>query len=79
MIDTPTAARDYVPKTSAASVVTHARVMRPSVKVLFITGFAENAAADNGHLEPGMELLTKPFTLEARSTKVAKMLATAAG
>jgi hypothetical protein len=42
--------------------------------VLFITGFAENAAVGNGHLEPGMELLTKPFSLDALTTKVADML-----
>jgi len=51
-----------------------ARALRPGLKVLFITGFAENAAVGNGHMEPGMELLTKPFTLEALSTKVAQML-----
>lgn len=51
-----------------------ARAMRPGLKVLFIIGFAENAAVGNGHMEPGMELLTKPFTLEALSTKVAQML-----
>ncbi|GGE90489.1 PAS domain S-box protein [Sphingomonas prati] len=51
-----------------------ARALRPGLKVLFITGFAENAAVGNGHLEPGMELLTKPFTLEALSMKVAEML-----
>jgi PAS domain S-box-containing protein len=50
------------------------RVLRPGLKVLFITGFAENAAVGNGHLEGGMELLTKPFTLEALSSKVANML-----
>ena len=51
-----------------------ARALRPGLKVLFITGFAENAAVGNGHLEPGMELLTKPFTLEALSGKVAELL-----
>ncbi|WP_174297032.1 hybrid sensor histidine kinase/response regulator [Sphingomonas bacterium] len=57
-------------------VADEARRLRPGLKVLFITGFAENAAVGNGHLEPGMELLTKPFTLEALSTKVADMLRT---
>ena len=51
-----------------------ARALRPGLKVLFITGFAENAAVGNGHMEPGMELLTKPFSLEALTTKVAEML-----
>jgi len=57
-------------------VADHARALRPGLKVLFITGFAENAAVGNGHLEPGMELLTKPFTLEALTSKVAAMIKT---
>ena len=51
-----------------------ARSLRPGLKVLFITGFAENAAVGNGHLEPGMALLTKPFSLDALTAKVADML-----
>jgi hypothetical protein len=42
--------------------------------VLFITGYAENAAVGNGHLEPGMEVLTKPFTMQALAVKVAEMI-----
>lgn len=51
-----------------------ARSLRPGLKVLFITGYAENVAVGNGHLEPGMELLTKPFSMEALVAKVASML-----
>jgi len=51
-----------------------ARALRPGLKVLFITGYAENAAVGNGHLEPGMELLTKPFSMEALAAKVADMM-----
>jgi PAS domain S-box-containing protein len=51
-----------------------ARTLRPGLKVLFITGYAENAAVGNGHLEPGMELLTKPFTIQALTSKVADMM-----
>ena len=51
-----------------------ARAVRPNLKVLFITGYAENAAVGNGHLEPGMDLLTKPFTMDALATKVASIL-----
>ena len=36
---------------------------RPDLKVLFITGYAENAVIGNGHLEPGMQVLTKPFVM----------------
>jgi CheY-like chemotaxis protein len=52
-----------------------ARSLRPGLKVLFITGYAENAAVGNGHLDPGMELLTKPFSMEALTRKVQDMLA----
>jgi CheY-like chemotaxis protein len=51
-----------------------ARHLRPGLKVLFITGYVENAAVGNGHLEPGMELLTKPFSLEALTAKVGDMM-----
>ncbi|WP_410483040.1 response regulator [Sphingobium sp. KCTC 72723] len=39
------------------------RVQRPDLKILFVKGFAENAAVGNGHLEPGMEVITKPFVM----------------
>jgi len=39
---------------------------------LFITGYAENAAVGNGHLELGMELLTKPFSMEVLAAKVCR-------
>ena len=51
-----------------------ARALRPALRVLFITGYAENAAVGNGHLDPGMELLTKPFSLEDLTRKVKTML-----
>ena len=37
-----------------------ARVGRPELEVLFITGYAENAVVGNGHLAPGMHVMTKP-------------------
>ena len=46
------------------------RALRPELKVLFITGYAENAVVGNGHLEPGMQVLTKPFTLDALAVRV---------
>jgi CheY-like chemotaxis protein len=51
-----------------------ARVLRPGLKVLFITGYAENAAVGNGHMEPGMELLTKPFSMTELARRVRDML-----
>ena len=50
------------------------RVHRPGLKVLFITGYAENAVIGNGHLDPGMQILTKPFALEALANKIREMI-----
>ena len=51
-----------------------ARVLRPGLRVLFITGYAGNAAIGNGVLDPGMEILTKPFALEALAAKLRAMM-----
>ena len=52
-----------------------ARDLRPGLPVLFITGYAHNAALSNGHgLGAGMELLTKPFTLDTLATKMRGMI-----
>jgi CheY-like chemotaxis protein len=51
-----------------------ARVDRPGLKVLFITGFAENAVVGNGHLSPGMEVITKPFELSALGRKIRDLI-----
>jgi CheY-like chemotaxis protein len=50
------------------------RPLRPALKVLFITGFAENAAIHGGHLEPGMEVLSKPFDLDDLAGRVRQLL-----
>jgi len=51
-----------------------ARVHRPDLKVLFITGYAENAAVGNGLLAPGMEVMTKPFVMADLAAKVTQMI-----
>ena len=51
-----------------------ARVSRPDLKVLFITGYAENAVLGNGHLAPGMAVLTKPFAMEAMAARIRSMI-----
>jgi len=51
-----------------------ARVTRPDLKVLFVTGYAENAVVGNGLLEPGMRVLTKPFVMGALGLRVREMI-----
>ena len=51
-----------------------ARAVRPDLKVLFITGFAENAVVGNGHLAPGMHVMTKPFAMEALASRIKALI-----
>ncbi len=51
-----------------------ARQTRPKLKVLFITGYAENAAVGNGHLERGMEVITKPFVMANLGAKIRELI-----
>ncbi len=51
-----------------------ARVTKPALRVLFITGYADNAAVGNGQLEPGMQVMTKPFAMTTLAEKVRAML-----
>ncbi|SFL75632.1 PAS domain S-box-containing protein [Methylobacterium pseudosasicola] len=46
------------------------RERRPDLKVMFITGYAENAVLGNGYLQPGMQVLTKPFVLETLASRI---------
>ena len=50
-----------------------ARQRRPSLKVLFITGYDE-AAARGSSLAPGMDLMTKPFALDALAAKIRELI-----
>ncbi|MEG3085469.1 PAS domain-containing protein [Sphingomonas sp. PB2P12] len=52
------------------------RSSRPGLKVLFITGYAENAVLNHGHLKPGMHVITKPFAMEALATRIKSLIAT---
>jgi CheY-like chemotaxis protein len=51
-----------------------ARVVRPDLKVLFITGFAETAVVGDGQLPAGMAVITKPFALAALGQKVRELV-----
>jgi CheY-like chemotaxis protein len=44
--------------------------LRPDLKVLFITGYAENAAVGSGQLKPGMHVMTKPFEIDALASRI---------
>ena len=53
--------------------------LRPGLPVLFTTGYARNAIVHGGRLDPGLHLITKPFTRQALAAKLREVLDGAAG
>ena len=51
-----------------------ARQNNPGLKVLFTTGYARNAIVHNGRLDPGVELIVKPFSYAALAAKLKAIL-----
>jgi PAS domain S-box-containing protein len=52
-----------------------ALVAHPTLKILFITGYAENAVLGEGNLKPGMHIVTKPFSLETLGRRIKEIIA----
>ncbi|MDB5613046.1 MAG: multi-sensor hybrid histidine kinase [Devosia sp.] len=48
---------------------------QPELPILFITGYAENAVFNHGHLDRGMHMMSKPFQMDAFARKVSDLLA----
>jgi DNA-binding response OmpR family regulator len=63
-----------LPGLNGRQLADQAREHRPDLKVLFITGYAENAAVASGFLERGMEMITKPFAVEALAIRIREMI-----
>jgi PAS domain S-box-containing protein len=59
-----------LPGINGRQLADQARETRRDLKVLFITGYAENATLANGFLDPGMKMITKPFAIEALATRI---------
>jgi PAS domain S-box-containing protein len=51
-----------------------ALITRPNLKILFITGYAENSVISKGHLKPGMRILTKPFSFETLCRRIKELI-----
>ncbi len=52
---------------------------RPALKVLFTTGYARNAIVHHGRLDPGVQLIVKPFTQADLASKIRRVLGAGAG
>jgi CheY-like chemotaxis protein len=59
-----------LPGMNGRQLIEEARKRRPTLKALFTTGYARNAIVHEGRLDPGVELLTKPFTHAALGEKI---------
>ena len=55
-------------------VAAAARDLRPGLKVLFITGYAENAVLGNSQVDPGTQVLTKPFAMDTLANRIREVI-----
>jgi hypothetical protein len=63
-----------LPEVNGEKLADEALRRRPVLKVLFTTGYTCNAVVNGGVLDPGVSLLSKPYTLEQLAAKVRKVL-----
>ena len=63
-----------LPGMNGRQLADQARETRPDLKILFITGYAESVAIADGFLQPGMEMITKPFDLDNLSRRIRAMI-----
>ncbi len=63
-----------LPGMNGRQLADRARELRPGLKTLFITGYAHNAAVGNGLLEPGMQVVTKPFAVDQLALRIRDMV-----
>ena len=63
-----------MPDVNGRRLADEAKARRPDLKVLFTTGYTRNAVVHNGVLDPGVDMIGKPFTIEALAAKVREVL-----
>ncbi len=59
---------------TGAMVAQQARALRPRLRILFTTGYARDAIVHHGRLDPGVALITKPFSRADLTARVRAML-----
>jgi PAS domain S-box-containing protein len=65
-----------LPGLNGRQVAEAARLLRPDLKILFMTGYAETAAMADGFLQPGMQMITKPFAIHSLATRIKSIIET---
>jgi len=63
-----------LPRMNGRQLVEKVRATRPDLKVLFTSGYARQAIVHEGRLDPGVELLTKPFTRAQLGSRIREVL-----
>ena len=63
-----------LPGLDGRQLADRARAARPGLKVLFITGYAENAMFGGSRLDPDMQMITKPFPVEVLAARIREMI-----
>ena len=63
-----------MPDVNGRELADRARAERPGLRVLYTTGYTRNAIVHNGTLDPGVELLPKPFTVDQLARKVRQVI-----
>jgi CheY-like chemotaxis protein len=63
-----------MPEVNGKALADEALRRRPDLKVIYTTGYTPNAVVHGGVLDPGVQLLSKPFTLDQLATKLRAVL-----
>jgi PAS domain S-box-containing protein len=63
-----------LPELNGREMIERARERRPGLKVLFITGYAENSTFGSGQTDEDEQLITKPFPLEILAQRIREMI-----
>jgi CheY-like chemotaxis protein len=63
-----------MPEMLGKEVADRARSLRPGIRVLFISGYAQTVLGSSGTLDPGVVLLEKPFSAPQLLSRVREVL-----
>ena len=63
-----------MPQMSGKLLTDLVKAARPEIKVLFSSGYTDNALVHHGSLEPGTAFLQKPFSPSGLARKVREVL-----